>query len=209
MRYLTRKAISAKEIAFRFHAGGATNANRLSNCRNVQQDLILLPDYRYNNIPDFFTGLRHCITLRKEQTMAVRGAEAIWQGTLKEGSGVMKLGSGLYEGPYTYASRFEEGKGTNPEELIGAAHAGCYSMFLSALLTNNGTPPKRVHTTATVHLTAGPTVSKIELVCRADVDGVSQEKFTELAAAAKANCPISKALAAVPEIILDAQMVGA
>jgi hypothetical protein len=67
--------------------------------------------------------------------MAVRGAEATWQGTLKEGNGVMKLGSGLYEGPFTFASRFEEGKGTNPEELIGAAHAGCYSMFLSALLT--------------------------------------------------------------------------
>ena len=140
--------------------------------------------------------------------MAVRGAEATWQGTLKEGSGVMKLGSGLYEGPFTFASRFEEGKGTNPEELIGAAHAGCYSMFLSALLTNNNTPPTRVHTTATVHLGAGPAISKIELVCRAEVAGVDAEKFAELAAAAKANCPISKALAAVPEIVLDAQLVG-
>jgi osmotically inducible protein OsmC len=140
--------------------------------------------------------------------MAVRGAEATWQGTLKEGNGVMKLGSGLYEGPFTFASRFEEGKGTNPEELIGAAHAGCYSMFLSALLTNNNTPPTRVHTTATVHLGAGPAISKIELVCRAEVAGVDAEKFAELAAAAKANCPISKALAAVPEIVLDAQLVG-
>ena len=140
--------------------------------------------------------------------MAVRGAEATWQGTLKEGSGVMKLGSGLYEGPFTFASRFEEGKGTNQEELVGAAHAGCYSMFLSALLTNNNTPPTRVHTTATVHLGAGPAISKIELVCRAEVAGVDAEKFAELAAAAKANCPISKALAAVPEIVLDAQLVG-
>jgi osmotically inducible protein OsmC len=140
--------------------------------------------------------------------MAVRGAEATWQGTLKEGNGVMKLGSGLYEGPFTFASRFEEGKGTNPEELIGAAHAGCYSMFLSALLTNNNTPPTRVHTTATVHLGAGPAISKIELICRAEVAGVDAEKFAELAAAAKANCPISKALAAVPEIVLDAQLVG-
>lgn len=140
--------------------------------------------------------------------MAVRGAEATWQGTLKEGNGVMKLGSGLYEGPFTFASRFEEGKGTNPEELVGAAHAGCYSMFLSALLTNNNTPPTRVHTTATVHLGAGPAISKIELVCRAEVAGVDAEKFAELAAAAKANCPISKALAAVPEIVLDAQLVG-
>lgn len=140
--------------------------------------------------------------------MAVRGAEATWQGTLKEGNGVMKLGSGLYEGPFTFASRFEEGKGTNPEELVGAAHAGCYSMFLSALLTNNNTPPTRVHTTATVHLGAGPAISKIELVCRAEVAGVDAEKFAELASAAKANCPISKALAAVPEIVLDAQLVG-
>ena len=139
--------------------------------------------------------------------MSTTRSEAIWTGTLKEGSGTMKVGSGYFEGPFTFATRFEGGaKGTNPEELIGAAHAGCYSMFLSALLTNNGTPPARVHTTATVHLTAGPTISKIELVCEADVPGLDAERFQELAAEAKAKCPVSKALAAVDEIVLTATL---
>lgn len=139
--------------------------------------------------------------------MAVRGAEAVWTGTLKEGAGTMKLGSGLFEGPFTYASRFEEGKGTNPEELIGAAQAGCYSMFLSSLLSNNGFAPERIHTTATVHLGAGPTISKIELVSRASVPGISAEDFARYAAEAKENCPVSKALAAVNEVTLDAALV--
>ena len=140
--------------------------------------------------------------------MAVRKSEATWKGTLREGSGVMKMGSGSYEGPFTYASRFEEGPGTNPEELIGAAHAGCYSMFLSALLSKAGFTPASIHTTATVHLGAGPTITKIELVCKANVPDVSAEQFAELAAQAKAGCPISKALAAVEEVTLDAQLVA-
>lgn len=140
--------------------------------------------------------------------MAVRKSEATWKGTLREGSGVMKMGSGSYEGPFTYASRFEEGPGTNPEELIGAAHAGCYSMFLSALLSKAGFTPASIHTTATVHLGAGPTITKIELVCNANVPDVSAEQFAELAAQAKAGCPISKALAAVEEVTLDAQLVA-
>ena len=140
--------------------------------------------------------------------MAIRKSEATWKGTLREGSGVMKMGSGSYEGPFTYASRFEEGPGTNPEELIGAAHAGCYSMFLSALLSKAGFTPASIHTTATVHLGAGPTITKIELVCKANVPDVSAEQFTELAAQAKAGCPISKALAAVEEVTLDAQLVA-
>ena len=139
--------------------------------------------------------------------MAVRVSSAEWKGTLKEGAGTLKLGSGAYEGPYTCASRFESGPETNPEELIGAAHAGCYSMFLSALLTNNGTPPTRVHTTATVHLTAGPTISKIELNCEAQVPGLDADKFQEIAAEAKAKCPVSKALAAVEEIVLNATLL--
>ncbi len=93
--------------------------------------------------------------------MAIRRSTATWQGTLKEGSGTMRLASGLYEGPYTYSSRFEEAKGTNPEELIGAAHAGCFSMFLAALLTEKGYQPGRVNTSAGVHLTAGPEVTLI------------------------------------------------
>lgn len=141
--------------------------------------------------------------------MAISHSEAIWTGTLKEGSGTMKVASGYFEGPYTFATRFEaDPKGTNPEELIGAAHAGCYSMFLSALLTTNGTPPARVHTTATVHLTAGPTISKIELDCEAQVPGLDEARFQELATEAKAKCPVSKALAAVGEIVLNATLLA-
>ncbi len=139
--------------------------------------------------------------------MAVRGAEAVWTGTLKEGNGTMKLGSGMFEGPFTFASRFEEGKGSNPEELIGAAQAGCFSMFLASLLTNAGFPPERVHTTAAVHLGAGPTITKIELVTRATVAGIGADEFAKLATEAKEKCPVSKALAAVDEISLDAQLV--
>lgn len=119
----------------------------------------------------------------------------------------MKLGSGAYEGAYTYASRFEEGPGTNPEELIGAAHAGCFSMFLSSQLTNAGFPPKSIHTTATVHLEAGPTITKIELNSEAEVPGVDQKTFMELAERSKANCPVSKALAAVPEVTLNIRLI--
>jgi lipoyl-dependent peroxiredoxin len=138
--------------------------------------------------------------------MAVRNSEATWLGNLREGSGTMKVGNGAYEGPYTFASRFETGPGTNPEELIGAAHAGCYSMFLSAVLTKAGFPPKRVHTTATVHLTDGPTISLIELNCEADVPGCDETTFREQSEAAKKGCPVSKALAAV-EIKLNAKLV--
>jgi osmotically inducible protein OsmC len=120
----------------------------------------------------------------------------------------MKLASGMYEGPYTFSSRFEEAKGTNPEELVGAAHAGCFSMFLSALLTDKGYKPVRVHTTAAVHLGAGPEIKKIDLECEADVPGVGEAEFRELAEAAKAGCPVSKALAAVPEITLSATLLG-
>ncbi|MBK6432859.1 MAG: OsmC family peroxiredoxin [Anaerolineae bacterium] len=139
--------------------------------------------------------------------MAVRSAQATWNGTLKEGNGTMKVGSGFFEGPFTFASRFEEGKGTNPEELIGAAHAGCYSMFLSALLTNAGFKPNRINTTATVYLGAGPTITKIELNTEADVPGLDEATFAEKAAAAKQGCPVSKALASV-EIELTARLLA-
>lgn len=111
--------------------------------------------------------------------MAVRSAQATWNGTLRAGNGTMRVGSGFFEGPYTFASRFEEEKGTNPEELIGAAHAGCYSMFLSALLTNAGFTPTRIQTTATVHLGAGPTITKIELKTEAEVPGLDEATFAE------------------------------
>ena len=138
--------------------------------------------------------------------MAVRSSQAEWQGNLRDGNGSMKLGSGMFEGPFTFASRFENGKGTNPEELIGAAHAGCFSMFLAALLSGDGYVPNSVKTTATVHLGDGPTITKIELDCVADVPDIDAETFADYAVRAKEGCPVSKALAAVPEIVLDASL---
>ena len=140
--------------------------------------------------------------------MAVRQSSAEWKGTLKEGSGTMKVGSGAYEGPFTHASRFASGPGTNPEELIGAAHAGCYSMFLSALLTKAGFTPTRISTTATVHITDGPTISLIELNSEAEVPGLSEADLQTHAEEAKKGCPVSKALAAVPEIKLTIKLVS-
>lgn len=139
--------------------------------------------------------------------MAVRHANAHWAGTLKEGGGTLKLESGVYEGPYTWAGRFADGTGTNPEELIGAAHAGCYSMFLSAILTRNEVPPTSIDTEAAVHLEDGPTIGKIVLTVRAVVPGVDADTFAEYAEEAKQKCPVSKALAGGPEIVLDAQLV--
>ena len=138
--------------------------------------------------------------------MAVRTSSAEWKGTLKEGAGTMKLASGAYEGPFSYASRFESGNGTNPEELIGAAHAGCFSMFLSALLSGAGFKPTRIATTATVHLDAGPTITLIELHSQVEVPGLTEEDLHKHAEAAKKGCPVSKALTG-PEIRLTAILV--
>lgn len=142
--------------------------------------------------------------------MAVRKSEAVWQGTLREGSGTMKVGRDAFEGAYTFASRFEEGEGTNPEELIGAALAGCYSMFLAAVLTNEGYNPGHVHTTATVHLgrdDAGPVITKIELDTEAEVPGLDEQTFMQHAETSKTGCPISRALAAT-EITLNATLLS-
>ena len=138
--------------------------------------------------------------------MAVRVSTAEWKGTLKAGGGTMKLGSGAWEGPFTFASRFESGKGTNPEELIGAANAGCFSMFLSALLSDAGFTPTRITTTATVHLDEGPKITLIELVTEAVVPNLSDELFQEHAEAAKKGCPVSMALAG-PKITLNAKLL--
>ena len=137
--------------------------------------------------------------------MAVRNSEATWTGTLREGKGTMRVGKGAYDGPYTYASRFESGEGTNPEELIGAAHAGCFSMFLSAVLTKAGFPPSRIHTTATVHLNDGA-INLIELNTEADVPNIDDTKFQQAAEESKKGCPVSKALSAV-EMKLNAKLV--
>jgi osmotically inducible protein OsmC len=139
--------------------------------------------------------------------MAVSKASATWNGTLKEGNGSVKSGNGAFEAPFTFGSRFEgSGKGTNPEELIGAAHAGCFSMFLAAQLTKEGKPPTSINTTATVTLGEGPTVTKIELNTEAVVPGADEALFNDKVAFSKANCPISKALAAIPEIVINAKL---
>lgn len=138
--------------------------------------------------------------------MSKRNATAKWNGTLKAGAGKMNFSD--YSGPFTFASRFEEGKGTNPEELIGAAHAGCYSMFLSALISEEDLTPESVETTATVHLDkddVGPVISTIELDCKVKCEGLSDEKFNELAATAKEKCPVSRLVAAA-DIKLSAKL---
>ena len=137
-----------------------------------------------------------------------RHATAHWEGTLKEGGGAIKVESGAFEGPYTWASRFADGPETNPEELIGAAHSGCYTMFLSAILTNNDYIPTRIDTRATVHLEDGPTITKIELDTEAVVDGLDEESFQRFAQEAKEKCPVSKALAGGPEIVLNATLLN-
>jgi len=140
----------------------------------------------------------------------VRSASAEWKGGLKGGKGTIATESGVLEGAqYSFGTRFESGKGTNPEELIAAAHAGCFSMALSAQLEGAGLPPDSVATTAAVTLEkteAGFTVTKIHLTTKAKVPGASKEKFDELAAAAKVGCPISRLLAAAA-ITLDATLV--
>ncbi len=139
--------------------------------------------------------------------MAERQAQAVWQGTLKEGKGTMKFGS--FEGPFSFASRFEEGQGTNPEEMIGAAHAGCFSMALSAGLSKAGFPPERVETKAKVTLgtiDGNPRITNIHLECRVKAPGIGAEQFNQIAEGTKSGCPISAALAAVP-ITLDAKLV--
>jgi osmotically inducible protein OsmC len=141
--------------------------------------------------------------------MAISKASAQWKGTLKEGSGSVAVASGFVKAPFTFKSRFEgDAKGgTNPEELVGAAHAGCFSMFLSAQLTAAGKPPTSIDTNATVTLGDGPTITKIELDVSAVVPGIDQALFDEKVASSKANCPISKALAAVAEIKVNAKLV--
>lgn len=131
--------------------------------------------------------------------MPVRTAEAEWKGNLTDGKGKIRLGSGAYEGSYSFAARFGEGeKGTNPEELIAAAHAGCFTMALDAALTKAGKPPVRLHTTAAVRLEKvgdGFEITKITLELEGDVPEISADEFERLANEAKANCPVSKALA--------------
>ena len=143
--------------------------------------------------------------------MPARTANARWEGGLKDGKGNMRLGGGAFDGQYSFSSRFEEGVGTNPEELIAAAHAGCYSMAFSGGLERAGFPPNSVETEAKVHLSpaegGGFRISRIDLVTNAEVPGIDEEAFQKAAQAAKEGCPVSKALAAV-EITVDATLAG-
>jgi osmotically inducible protein OsmC len=138
--------------------------------------------------------------------MPTRIAEAVWEGTLKEGRG--KITSGSVNAPYSFTSRFENGQGTNPEELIGAAHAGCFSMALAHELAQAGHPAARIHTTAKVHLEKGAegfSIPKIELQTDADVPGIEEGEFRDQAEKAKRNCPVSKLLSGA-EIALEARL---
>jgi osmotically inducible protein OsmC len=141
--------------------------------------------------------------------MPIRSSSARWQGTLTEGSGTIRTGKGGFEGNYSFKSRFEEGEGTNPEELIAAAHAGCFSMAFSKALSDAGFPPTSVETTANVHLDktdAGMTVTRIDLNTVGVVPGVDEAEFAKLAEGAKQGCPISRLLSPGAEITLNATL---
>ena len=140
--------------------------------------------------------------------MPVRRGYAVWEGSIREGKGSVRLGSGLFEGPYSFSTRFENAMGTNPEELIGAAHAGCFSMALAGVLSQKGTPPRKIETTADVRVEPdgqGFRIMSSALHTTGDVPGVSEETFIKAAEEAKANCPVSKALTGV-KITLDAKL---
>jgi lipoyl-dependent peroxiredoxin len=142
--------------------------------------------------------------------MPVRTAKATWEGTIQEGNGTVALGSGVFEGPYNFSSRFEDGAATNPEELLGAAHAGCFSMSLGAALGRAGHPAKSIKTTAKVHLNKGESgfsISKIELETEGNVPGIDEDSFVDFAEKAKSGCIVSRALSAV-EIHLNATLIS-
>ncbi len=141
--------------------------------------------------------------------MKARTAQAVWKGDLKSGNGVMNIPNLGWKGNYTFKSRFDEGEGTNPEELIAAAHAGCFSMAFANTMAGKGYDPKSVETEAQVHLTLGEKgfyISSVHLVCQASVEGIDNDTFQALAEEAKKNCPVSKALAAI-DISVEAKLV--
>ena len=140
--------------------------------------------------------------------MPIRTADAVWEGELQGGKGSMRFGSGAFDGQYSFSSRFEEGTGTNPEELVGAAHAGCFSMAFAGALGRAGHPPTKVETTARVHLERAETgfhIPHIELITDATVPGIDEAEFQRIGQEAKQNCPVSKLLAGA-EITLQATL---
>lgn len=142
--------------------------------------------------------------------MTARNGSAEWRGNLEGGSGTVTVGNGVFEGAYSYASRFAEGEGTNPEQLIAAAHAACFTMALSNILSTAGHVPESVRTNARVQLRnidGAPTLARIDLETEGHVPGVDQQQFQGYADQAKATCPVSRALAGIPEIVLTAKLV--
>ncbi len=142
--------------------------------------------------------------------MTIRNAHAAWEGDLKQGQGVISLGDDQLQVPYGFESRFEDGVGSNPEELVGGAHAGCFSMALAHELSESGHAPTRVATIARVHLEKsgeGFAIPKIELETEAEVPGIDAQNFQEIAKDAKENCPLSKVLAGA-RITLQVKLLG-
>jgi len=142
--------------------------------------------------------------------MAIRKASAVWESNLENGHGTVTLGDGGLEVPYSFASRFEDGSGSNPEELVGGAHAGCFAMALAHALGEAGHPPVRIKAAAHVHLEKsgdGFAIPRIELETEAEVPGIGGEEFERIAQAAKQNCPLSKLLAAA-DITLQAKLLS-
>jgi osmotically inducible protein OsmC len=149
------------------------------------------------------------VTTNEEVGMATRNARATWKGNLKEGEGTMALGSGVWEGPFSFKTRFEEGQGTNPEELIGAAEAACFSMQLSATLSEAGHVPDSVETDAKVHIRnidGAPTISQIDLVTHAKIPGLDDATFQKTAQETREVCIISRALGGVGNITVEATL---
>jgi osmotically inducible protein OsmC len=143
--------------------------------------------------------------------MAVRNGSAQRRGDLQSGSGTVTVGDGIFEGQYSFASRFEEGSGTNPEQLIAAAHAGCFSMALANILSQAGHAPESIDTEARVQLRnvdGAPTLTEIDLAATGRVPGIDQQQFEQFAQQAKEGCPVSRALAGVPEISLTATLAS-
>jgi osmotically inducible protein OsmC len=141
--------------------------------------------------------------------MTARNGSAEWNGDLQSGSGTVTVGDGIFEGQYSFASRFEEGSGTNPEQLIAAAHAACFSMALANILGQAGHAPQSVRTSARVQLRnvdGAPTLTRIDLETEGQVPGIDEQQFRGYAEDAKAGCPVSRALAGVPEIELAAKL---
>jgi osmotically inducible protein OsmC len=146
---------------------------------------------------------------QKGASMATRNGSAEWRGDLKGGSGTVKVGDGVFEGAYSFTSRFEEGEGTNPEELIAAAHASCFAMALSHILAEDGHPPDSVRAQARVQIRnvdGAPTIARIDLETEGSVPGIDADAFRSYAEQAKAECAVSRALASVPEIELSAKL---